>query len=63
MTRTGAAAGPRIPNGRPAIPVCMSLISVPPAASASPASSPTASMSDFAHRLRSFVQHRAASVA
>src|SRR4051794_14456981 len=42
MTRTGAAAGPRIPNGRPAIPACMSRIRLPVAPSASAPSSPTA---------------------
>ena len=42
---TGAAAAPKIPKGRPAIPSCISLINPPPAASASPASSPIASMS------------------
>src|SRR4051812_20945102 len=44
-TRTGAAAGPSTPNGRPAIPSCISLMKLPPAASASPANSPIASMS------------------
>src|SRR3954447_9738114 len=34
-----------MPNGRPALPSCMSLTKPPPAASASPASSPIASMS------------------
>src|SRR4051794_33872031 len=43
--RTGAAAGPSTPNGRPAMPSCISLMNPPPAASASPANSPIASMS------------------
>src|SRR3954469_5796642 len=45
IARTGAARGPRTPNGRPAMPSCISLMNPPPAASASPASSPIASMS------------------
>src|SRR4051794_26582110 len=45
MARAGAAAGPRMPNGRLAIPSCICLMKPPPAASASPASSPTASTS------------------